>query len=544
MSVSLRIEGPADIDVRDWAEHITAEAWRDGVVERAALGTPAADLGSSFPDRGWGEWFEGRHEDHEPARGERFEGRHEDHEPARGERFEDRHEDHDHGPGQRSQGVGHERAGGADGHAGSQFHAEHVHAEHGDVGGPSAAGHAIPFGRGAGVEGERGVHTAGGDHHGYAVGTPAYALSAGVRGPGEEHHSLSAQPAGLAPLPAGVFSAGPSILPDGMSRGLSPAFSSALSRPVNPAIQVANTAVVTTSSVVSSQPVATTPVSSAAGSHPTSQPLTATVEHFSTGRSSGVAPGADLGGSASHPADATPGMATAGRSAQQGTGSGTAASGSSTGASGTQHPGGLSAHVTASGAQPPAADWGSTVPNDSGAHHGGNVGVWGGSAAGSSPESTGGAAAGLTTHPAGSQPMTGPATSSGASSGTTVGGAHSSASGPANTTSSGIRPGAGAEAGAHPASPAQAGSAPAPAHPAAPTTPAPSPITTNGSAYDTGSSLPSHPASTGTVATADSAHPGLSSAPHGLSSGLAPSTAAPGLSADHPADHTAAPIHH
>jgi hypothetical protein len=540
MSVSLRIEGPADIDVRDWAEHITAEACRDGVAERAAVGTPAVDLGSSFPDRGYGERLEGRHEGHEGAHGGWFEDRHEDHEGARGVRLEDRHEDHDHGPGQRSQGVGHERAGGDDGHTGSQFHAQHVHAEHGDVGGRSAAGHGIPFGRGAGVESERGAHTAGGDHHGYAVGTPSYALSAGVRGPGEEHHSLFAPPAGLAPLPAGVFSAGPSILPDGMSRGLSPAFSSALRQPVNPAIQVANTAVVTTSSVVSSQPVATTPVGSAAGSHPTSQPLTATVEHFSTGRSSGVAPRADLGGSASHPANATPGMATAGRSAQQGT----AASESSTGAPGTQHPGVLNAHVTASGAQPPAADWGSTVPNGPGAHHGGNVGVGGSSAAGSSPGSTDGAAAGSTTHSASNQPMTGSATSVGASSGTPVGGAHSSASGPANTTNSGIRPGAATEAGAHPASPAQAGSAPAPAHQAAPTTPATSPITTNGSAYDTGSSLPSHPASTGTVTTADSAHPGLSSTPHGLSSGLAPSSAAPALSADHPADHTATPIHH
>ncbi|HYZ37202.1 MAG TPA: hypothetical protein VE673_10865 [Pseudonocardiaceae bacterium] len=61
-----------------------------------------------------------------------------------------------------------------------------------------------------------------------------------------------------------------------------------------------------------------------------------------------------------------------------------------------------------------------------------------------------------------------------------------------------------------------------------------------------GSGLDAHPATTsiGTAAPADSAHPGLSSTPDGLSSGLTPSTTAPDSGVQHPAtDHTAL-VHH
>ena len=568
-------EGLVDLEVRGGGEHIALELLRDVAAVHAGGGAPIADLGPSFLGVGrWRDHDQPRHANWYPDHnGPRDPDRHPDH---NGPRDPDRHPNHgdmDSGrAGQftRSDGRGpdsgeHRLDARSDhpngnGNAEARTEARHISDQH-DVGERSVGGQDIRAGHAAVDYGQHHNATVNGEQ-GSGIehrGEQPHVLSAGARGPANDHHSMSVQPGTAAPYSAGTVSSGFAGLATGGSAGLTPSFGPALSEPVNAAAGPASaaaaaTTIATSGSAVPSQPVTTTPMSSAVKAPATSQPLTTTVAHSST-MGTGFAPHADVGAPSSSPADIAPTVSASPRSTSSGqpvvhnAGSGTAAGTSWTGASSPApgHPAAMGTTVAGtSGGQAPTPDFGGSTTKGSDVHHSGDGGALRSVDTGTPTGATAPAAAPNTPHNAGTQPVHGHATQSLSASNATA------AAHPAPVTTA-----------AHPTpatapSTATGAATSAPTASTAPTAPHPAPATstpavsatsshpTSASTDSTGASLTPHPDTTsvGTVAPTDSAHPGLSSTSDGLSSGLTPSTTAPDSGIQHPTTDHVTLTHH
>jgi hypothetical protein len=502
-------EGFVDLEVRGSGKHIALELLRDVAAVHAGGGAPIADLGPSFLGvrAGWPE------HDNGPRHAQWHNDPDNDHRPN----------DPDHRPHQWPNNPDNN-------HRPNDLRPGHVAVDYRHGYSETADG-----GQSGGI--------------GYRGGQPQV-LSAGVKAPANDYHSMSAQPSAAAQYSAAAVPSGFSGLATNGPAGLTPSFST-LSEPVNTATGPANAAAVaTTGSTVPSQPVTTTPMSSAVRAPATSQPLTTTVAHSST-MGTGIAPQADIGASSSSPTNFAPAGSTSPRSVsggqpvQHNAGSSTAAGSSWTGASSPApaHPAAMGSTVPGtSSSQAPTPDIGGSTTKGPDLRHGGDVSALHSAGPGNTTSAPAPAAAPNTAHNTGGQTVTGhvPPQSLG-TSGTTTGAPATAAAGhPASATA----PSAGT--GAATSTPTAVATAPAAPAPGATAEFAANPHPMSASTDSAGSSLTPHPATTsvGTVAPTDSVHPGLSSTSDGLASGLTPSTTVPDSGIQRPTTDHVALTHH